>query len=280
MQPFELFKKTPKTNCGRCGHPTCLAFAAAVCKGGEDWQKCPDLDGSGLEALAAGSAPAGSAPAGSTPMDELPQQRDREMVAHLQSKIAPLSFASLAQPLGCELAGDAHGEVLRFNYLGQSVELGRGGIRLAGAEPDDHRDQILLYNYVCCQGGAPPTHDWVGLESLPNTISKVRTLATYCEQPLARLFAEYPPAAVADGCRSLGGRPWPEAAADLAMIIPVLPQVPHAVLFWAAAPEEGFAARAKVLFDRRVLDFLDVESLVFAAERLAERLGQKLREAP
>jgi hypothetical protein len=29
----------------------------------------------------------------------------------------------------------------------------------------------------------------------------------------------------------------------------------------------------KVLFDRRVLDFLDLESLVFSAERLADRLA-------
>lgn len=267
MQPFELFKKTPKTNCGRCGYPTCLAFAAAVCKGGEDWQKCPDLDSSGLESLAGGGAA----------LEELPRQRDQELVTHLQSKIAPLSFARLAAPLGCKLGTDTHGEVLRFSYLGQPVELGRGGILLAGEEPGDHRDQILLYNYVCCQGGEPPTLEWVGLESLPNTISKVRTLATYCEQPLARLFAEHPAAAVAEFCRNLGGRPWSEAAADLAMIIPVLPRVPLAVLFWAAAPEDGFAAQAKVLFDRRVLDFLDVESLVFAAERLAERLEQQQR---
>lgn len=241
MQPLELFKKTPKTNCGRCGYPTCLAFAAAVCKGGEEWQKCPDLDGSGLESL----------PSDGAALEELPRQRHRELVTHLQSKITPLSLARLAAPLGGELGTDTHGEVLRFSYLGQPVELG--------------------------QGGEPPTHDWVGLESLPNTISKVRTLATYCEQPLARLFAEHPATAVADACRSLGGRPWPEAAADLAMIIPVLPRVPLAVLFWAAAPEDGFAAKAKVLFDRRVLDFLDLESLVFAAERLAERLEQQQR---
>ncbi|MDZ7642059.1 MAG: DUF3786 domain-containing protein [Desulfurivibrio sp.] len=269
MQPFELFKKTPQSNCGRCGYPACLAFAAAVCKGGEDPAKCPDLEVADL----------GLDRGGEVSLEALPGQRVLELVTHLQSKIAQLSLAELAAPLGCESAAAGDGEVLRFSYLGQPVELGRAGILLAGAEPEDHRDQILLYNYICCRGGAPPSHDWVGLESLPNTISKVRTLATYCEQPLAALFADHPQKAVQAACRAMGGQPWPEAAADLAMIIPVLPRLPLAVLFWAAAPEDGFAARAKVLFDRRVLDFLDVESLVFAAERMAERLGQLLAES-
>ena len=28
--PIELYKKLPKTNCGDCGHPSCLAFATQV----------------------------------------------------------------------------------------------------------------------------------------------------------------------------------------------------------------------------------------------------------
>ncbi|MCI5159325.1 MAG: DUF3786 domain-containing protein, partial [Candidatus Electrothrix sp. AUS1_2] len=36
--------------------------------------------------------------------------------------------------------------------------------------------------------------------------------------------------------------------------------------------EDGFDARVKILFDQHVMDFLDLESLVFAAERMADRL--------
>lgn len=28
MNPFEIVRRTPKTNCGQCGHAACLAFAA------------------------------------------------------------------------------------------------------------------------------------------------------------------------------------------------------------------------------------------------------------
>ena len=30
MNPLEILQRTPKTNCGECGQPTCLAFAVAA----------------------------------------------------------------------------------------------------------------------------------------------------------------------------------------------------------------------------------------------------------
>jgi hypothetical protein len=58
------------------------------------------------------------------------------------------------------------------------------------------------------------------------------------------------------------------------LIIPVLPLVPQYLLFWEEDQDVGIEAKAKVLFDQNVLDFLDLESLVFSAERFAERLLQ------
>ncbi|HET97571.1 MAG TPA: DUF3786 domain-containing protein [Desulfurivibrio alkaliphilus] len=268
MNPYELFKRTPKSNCGQCGYPACLAFAAAVTKGGEDPGKCPFLDPAALELLSPGG----------TNLEQLPRQRDLELVEHLKSKIAPLDFAAIAAPLGCKVVGGEEGEELLFSFLGREVRLGKKGVLLDGFEPEDPRDQILLYNYVHFQGGAEPTRrDWIGLESLPNTISKVKTLAVYCEQPLAEIFSLYPPVAVRAAGIALGGEELADTAADLALLVPVLPRVPLCLHFWAEAPEEGFSARTKVLFDRRVLDFLDLETLVFAGERLAERLALLLR---
>jgi hypothetical protein len=54
-----------------------------------------------------------------------------------------------------------------------------------------------------------------------------------------------------------------------------LPRIPFFLVFWDAVPEEGFEARAKVLFDRSVTNYLDIESLVFLAERFA---GALIRE--
>ena len=48
--------------------------------------------------------------------------------------------------------------------------------------------------------------------------------------------------------------------------------MPLSLLFWDEEQEEGFPAKVKVLFDENVMSFLDLESLVFATERMAERL--------
>ncbi len=59
------------------------------------------------------------------------------------------------------------------------------GTGLAGGRPVDPRDQILLYNYVHSQGGAPPAKEWIGLESLPKFhLQGAVPWQTYCENRL------------------------------------------------------------------------------------------------
>lgn len=40
---LELFKLLPRTNCGECGVPTCMAFAADLSKGKKKPEDCPPL---------------------------------------------------------------------------------------------------------------------------------------------------------------------------------------------------------------------------------------------
>jgi Na+-translocating ferredoxin:NAD+ oxidoreductase RNF subunit RnfB len=49
MGPLEILRRTPKNNCGRCGYPTCLAFAAAVAREGEEPSRCPIHDRKGVK---------------------------------------------------------------------------------------------------------------------------------------------------------------------------------------------------------------------------------------
>jgi len=258
MNPLEVVGCTPRNNCGECGYPTCLAFGVAVSATGVDPRKCPYIKLAGLKIQVAGVAP-----------EDTARQRDLALVEHLKDKIAGLDFATLAPRLGAVWQPEG---VLSFMYLGQEVRLDREGILLDGLVPEDPRDQILLYNYVHSGGGEPPTGEWLGLESLPNSISKVRTLATYCEEPLARLFTGRSFQVIEAGAIRAGGRLLDNPTASLTFIFPVLPRLPEQVIFWEEEPEDGFAARVKILFDQRVLDFLDIESLVFSGERLAERL--------
>ncbi len=270
MNPLEFVALTPKNNCGQCGHPTCLAFAVAVTKGGAAAGGCPFVD---PHSLPSELMQEGSSRQGLQVVDRGQDERDMALVAHLKSRIKNLDFSVLAGRLGADWVA-ARPDELTFVYLNRPVVLGRNSLYVDGSNLPDPRDQILIYNYVTFGGGNPPDGTWVGMESLPNSISKVRTLATYCEQRLAKRFTGRGADLQQLGSQlaSLPGPPGQNA--DVAMIIPVLPFVPHYLLFWDEDPNDGFEARVKILFDHRVMDFLDLESLVFAAERLSDRLAE------
>ena len=54
---IEIFKLLPKTNCGDCGVPTCLAFAMALAAGKAELDKCPHLSEEARVKLMEASAP-------------------------------------------------------------------------------------------------------------------------------------------------------------------------------------------------------------------------------
>lgn len=265
MNPYQFLRHTPGSNCGQCGYPACLAFAAAVTKAGVRADLCPHLKREGLPPELLG----GTDNAASDALDRSSEERELTLAVHLRSKMQGLDFCSLAPRLGADWSAEEP-DVLRFTFLGRPVQLGAAGVFINGEPPVDPRDQILLYNYAASGGGRQPDGTWIGMESLPNSISKVRTLAVYCEQRLAERFSGRLERLTAL-CRNIGAAEGSvEQSADLAFIVPTLPCVPLFLLFWEQ--EEEFSATVKVLFDHHVLDFLDLESLVFAAERTADRL--------
>jgi len=259
MNPLEIVKKTPGNNCGECGYPACLAFAANVAKSGEDPHKCPYIELSGLE------LPTGD----KKNLAELAEEKERELINHLKSKIRGMYLPGIADNLGASFHPDNNS--LSFIYLGQQVMLTAEEITINNQVPEDHRDQILLYNYIHYQGKKPATNNWIGLESLPNSISKVRTLATYAEEPLAKVFTGMTGDGITKICSRVGGSPISGTTATAAMEIKVLPNLPQQVYFWDEEPEDGFASKVKILYDENVLDYLDIESLVFSSERMTDR---------
>ncbi|UCF85000.1 MAG: acetyl-CoA decarbonylase/synthase complex subunit gamma [Desulfobacteraceae bacterium] len=54
---IQIFKMLPKTNCGECGVPTCLAFAMNLASGKAELDSCPYVSDEAREALAEASAP-------------------------------------------------------------------------------------------------------------------------------------------------------------------------------------------------------------------------------
>ncbi len=57
LSAIEIYKLLPKTNCGECGHPTCLAFAMQLANMKVELADCPHVDQAAKDALGAASAP-------------------------------------------------------------------------------------------------------------------------------------------------------------------------------------------------------------------------------
>jgi len=269
MNLLEIVQRTPKTNCGKCGYPACLAFAAAVTRAGAEITLCPYIDLQGIEVKKSDSV---------KDMDDLgekvAEERDLALIENLQKKVSTLDFNSIAPRLGAGWKRD-NPHILYLRYLGRDVMLGKTKVLMDNDTVVDPRDQILLYNYVHSGGGRKPDNTWIGMESLPNSISKVRTLATYCEKKIAEYLSGKPAHILKDLGVQLDGYEGPadlSSSATSSLVVPVLPMVPQYLLFWEEEIEDGFEPKAKVLFDHHVLDFLDLESLIFSAERFAERL--------
>jgi hypothetical protein len=261
---LEVLKHLPRTNCGDCGQPTCLAFATQVIKEGEDLAKCPHL------------------PESASPLGEAVQTqqqagvgRRRESIAIslevLQAKVAPVDFAALAAGLGAEAGEEAGRPYLALPYFGYCLQVFKDELRYPPGALADPWDAILLYNYIASAGNQPPTGQWIAYHSLPNSVSKAKTLARL-EKQLASHFAGRA-GQLKERALSLGAEPTDGVEdADLKAIFWPLPRVPLLVLFWDADPAEGFEPQARILFDANVTSYLDLEAMLFLVEHLLERL--------
>jgi acetyl-CoA decarbonylase/synthase complex subunit gamma len=57
LSAIEIYKLLPKTNCGDCGNPTCLAFAMQLANMKVELAECPHVDQAAQDALGAAAAP-------------------------------------------------------------------------------------------------------------------------------------------------------------------------------------------------------------------------------
>src|SRR5512138_3346740 len=54
---LQIYKYLPKTNCKKCGQPTCLAFAMKLAQKQAELSACPDVSETAKQALDAASRP-------------------------------------------------------------------------------------------------------------------------------------------------------------------------------------------------------------------------------
>ena len=266
VSAIELYQATPRTNCKECGYSTCLAFATRVIVEKKPLEACPylniekrkELESRILEQQSKG----------------VYVKRDLYKITadHIRERLKDHDFPSVAKGLGADFLERDGEPFLLFRYLNKDCLLSKREIFLEDSITGDHWHNILLYNYVHVAGNAPLKGEWIPIDNIPGNIPKKPELEQGCEQKIASHFkGEIPRLQIA--ASALGGGEAGDAEhADAAFTFLPLPKVPFFMLFWDHVPQEEFPARVKVLFDRSVTHYLDVESLVFLAEKFAEAL--------
>ncbi len=266
MQSYlDLLKVLPKTNCGKCGEATCLLFSLKVFAKKLPLEACPYLTSKDLLELKS---------------EGLTFNQLLENLKSIRERFREiLNFPERAEALGCSLL-EGGKFLLAYQDLNVLIETDHenrpGNIWELSGKTLDPRDEILIYNYFLFNGKRPLTGDFVGLESFPHSISKVKTLKIYAEDPLADLFSQVEKSLdkALEGFRVTERETY---KGGFSFCVNVLPKVTLKVVYWEGSEEEGLSPECKVLFDRNILDYLDLECLVFCVERFAERLRERCK---
>ncbi len=255
----------PKTNCGDCGFPTCLAFASMVVSEQLPLANCPHIDAetaARCQRTLTEQHAAGKWTRRDMAEDALVWARERA---------ASMALADLPERIGGRLAGDGPDHLLVLPYFSGFLHIDADGVRNADGTPLTRWEQVFIYNHMAQGGRAAPSGRWKAFQEIPNTVSKIKSMRSHVEAPLAERFAGRLEA-LADAASALGGEDMAceNPSADAAWRFQPLPRVPVMLLFWDR--EEEFDAKAGLLFDETVTEHLDIESILFLSERLVQLL--------
>ncbi|MEA3347640.1 MAG: DUF3786 domain-containing protein [Pseudomonadota bacterium] len=264
LQILDLVKMLPRTNCKECGYSTCMAFATHVLREGEDPEKCPYWKPQDLAFIKQSLIDQGE---DSAYPDHLFSARK-----FVQGKIKEYDFSVVAEKIGARLVEEQGETFLIINFLERLYKVGKEQVEPLDEGEHDLWEHILLYNYVAEAGGRPLTGNWVPMESLPGSLAKRKVFVSGCEEKIAAVYSGRPEQLLKSLKVLKADFPELESNAEVAAVFYPLPMIPFQLLFWDADLEDGFPAQVKILFDETVLDYLDIESLVFLGEKCAERL--------
>ena len=259
---LEIYRDLPRTNCGDCGKGSCFAFASAVFLEGSPLSACTALDEKLLKSMAAKLGEARAQGEGRK------AESHQQALEYLVRKMAHADLVRLAENAGA-VYDPGPPEEIRLEFLGFPHRVRRKEVEaMAGPSPSIWVKVFLLI-YLTRAKGTSPTGQWVAYRELPNTVSKSKSFEEAGTR-IARIF-EGVPGQLDEAARSLGGTPERGfGSADRAYVFRALPRVDLFLLFWDR--QEDFPARASILIDRGLLDYLDQEAAVFLVEAFANRL--------
>lgn len=247
---LEIFRRLNKSNCRKCGLPTCLAFALSVMNDEKRLTDCPHISRELAEEL-----------------DKKIHKRGKEKELHeliepLKKEISVVDFNAVASGLGAELVDTK----LRVKCLGKDFTIDRTG----NVESLIHINKwvtLPLLKYVITGGNVPLSGKWVSFDELKKASTVTQYFDRRCEEPLRQL-AEAHTDIFFDLINIFGGQSVEGFSADYARIIYPLPKLPFLILYWR--PEEQFESKLRLLLDSTADKYLDVEFIIALGRGIVE----------
>jgi hypothetical protein len=248
MNPLEIYRLLPRTNCGECVPKTCMSFAVSLPGNPDSLEQCKDIKPENIEGIRS-----------------LLVQSDwrDELVKSLADEVSKMNLRETASDLGCPLEG---GDLV-VRCIGQEYRIrGNGDII-----PDTRNAwiKILLFHYVRNRGKGEFDGRWVSFSELKNGFVKASTFSRECEEPLRQIL-DGDLAGTVSLLERLGASRAAGFSADYSWTMDLLPKIRTLILYRPA--DEEFPSSLKILFDGIADRFLDVESLVFIGEGLVHTI--------
>ena len=171
-----------------------------------------------------------------------------------------------AEKSGALLEKEEHGGYLiRLTFLHRRCLIHFPEGKVTFQESDEEVplwSKILLLHYLINAQGRPLAGDWVNFRQLSGGDTYYPAFVKRSQQPLLDFFAPRLELLEA-AAQSLGGRNLREG--DKAVVIPALPRVPIALVFWSG--DEEFQPEARILFDATVHTYLSTEDVAVLAQQ-------------
>lgn len=254
--PLELYQFLPKSNCGLCQVPSCMAFAVGIIQGRKQLTDCPHLERDTLLRLG-----------GDLEKRQFLRDDQEKIIRQLQEQIVGLDFSTATARLGARLVQDR----LAINCLGKDFCIAPGGAMLS----ECHANAwilIPLYNYVLHAQGKEVQGKWTPFGELPDSVNWSKFFAHRCEEPLQQL-ADAHPDLVFEILHVFGAKSLPGiTSADQALVIYPLPKLPLLINYWQ--PEDGFPSQLNILFDQSATANLNPECIYLLTRGLVEMFRQ------
>jgi hypothetical protein len=254
---IDIYKKLPGTNCGKCGVPTCTAFALKVKNNQLNIGGCPYVSEEYKDLSYVKPTIASDDNYGCVSKD-------------LEEEAKVTNFKEAANAIGGLYKTRNGSEIIRIKMINKFYEMRREGLFEGNEYCQDSWAKIIICDYIRRKGRKPLTGEWVTLGHFPNTASHVKAFQSSAERKIAENFnKDFDSLKLC--CQELGGfEDQGRMKADYICRFDILPRIPLYLCFWKA--DEEFDTSCKLFLDSNAEAYIDIEYLAYLVERFAEFL--------